>query len=193
MEKVVSDGGQSALTPAVCLHWWSPCVMQILCLHPLSQCMVQAVCLHWLSQQREPWNLPFSLCLPHFQWGLRTNSKTLSGFRGFPVAELSSTLRQGPDRQAVSPRAEVVKPKVQRSLSTLVDPVHDVSYLSTQVETVGDAASLLGTPSASFTGNILFLSFPLYTCIHAKSLQACLTLCDPKDCSPSGSSADGIF
>lgn len=78
MEKVVSDGGQSALNPAVCLHWWSPCVMQILSLHPLSQCMVQAVCLHWLSQECEPWNLPFSLCLPHFQWGLRTNSKTLA-------------------------------------------------------------------------------------------------------------------
>ena len=27
----------------------------------------------------------------------------------------------------------------------------------------------------------------------AKSLQSCLTLCDPKDCSPPGSSVHGIF
>ena len=26
------------------------------------------------------------------------------------------------------------------------------------------------------------------TCMHAKSLQSCLTLCDPMDCSPPGSS-----
>lgn len=125
MEKVVRGGGQSELNPAVCPHWWSPCVMQILCLYQLSWCMLQAVCLHWLSQGCEPWNLPFSPCLPHFQWSLCTDSKTLSGFGGFPVAELSSTqlpLRQGPDRQAVSPRAGVVKPKVQRSLSILVEP-----------------------------------------------------------------------
>ena len=28
-------------------------------------------------------------------------------------------------------------------------------------------------------------------CVRAKSLQSCLTLCDPKDCSPSGSSVHG--
>ena len=41
-----------------------------------------------------------------------------------------------------------------------LNPVHDVSHLSMQVETVGDAASLLGIPSASFTRNILFYPFP---------------------------------
>ena len=30
-------------------------------------------------------------------------------------------------------------------------------------------------------------------CVHAKSLQLCLTLCDPMDCSPSGSSIHGIL
>ena len=30
-------------------------------------------------------------------------------------------------------------------------------------------------------------------CVCAKSLQECLTLCDPMDCSPPGSSVHGIF
>ena len=29
--------------------------------------------------------------------------------------------------------------------------------------------------------------------VHAKSLQSCLTLCDPMDCSPPGSSVHGIL
>ena len=29
--------------------------------------------------------------------------------------------------------------------------------------------------------------------LHAKSLQSCLTLCDPVDCSPPGSSVHGIL
>ena len=29
-------------------------------------------------------------------------------------------------------------------------------------------------------------------CMHAKSIQLCLTLCDPMDCSPPGSSVHGI-
>ena len=29
--------------------------------------------------------------------------------------------------------------------------------------------------------------------MHAKSLQSCLILCDPIDCSPPGSSVHGIF
>ena len=33
----------------------------------------------------------------------------------------------------------------------------------------------------------------LYTCMHAKSLQSWLTLCDPMDCSPPGSSVYGIL
>ena len=31
-----------------------------------------------------------------------------------------------------------------------------------------------------------------YACMHAKSLQSCLTLCDPMDSSPPGSSIHGI-
>ena len=30
-------------------------------------------------------------------------------------------------------------------------------------------------------------------CVHAKLLQSCLTLCDPMDCSPPGSSVHGIL
>ena len=30
-------------------------------------------------------------------------------------------------------------------------------------------------------------------CVHAKLLQSCPTLCDPMDCSPSGSSVHGIL
>ena len=33
----------------------------------------------------------------------------------------------------------------------------------------------------------------LYPCLEAKSLQLCLTLCDPVDCSPSGSSVRRIL
>ena len=44
--------------------------------------------------------------------------------------------------------------------------------------------------------NIMFLRF-LYlvvrTSVHTKSLQSCLTLCDPMDCSPPGSSVNGIL
>ena len=34
---------------------------------------------------------------------------------------------------------------------------------------------------------------PLYTRMHAKSLQSCPTLCDPMDCSPPGFSIHGIL
>ena len=30
-------------------------------------------------------------------------------------------------------------------------------------------------------------------CVRAKSLQLCLTLCDPKDCSPPGSALHGLL
>ena len=33
----------------------------------------------------------------------------------------------------------------------------------------------------------------IHICMHAKSLQSCLTLCDPIDCSPPGSSVHGDF
>ena len=39
----------------------------------------------------------------------------------------------------------------------------------------------------------LFFNVFLFLSIHTKSLQLCLTLCDPKDCSPPGSSVHGIL
>ena len=34
---------------------------------------------------------------------------------------------------------------------------------------------------------------PLCACVHAKSLQSCPTLCDPRECSPPGNSVHGIL
>ena len=42
-----------------------------------------------------------------------------------------------------------------------------------------------------FLGKILSLF--LYACVRAKSIQLCLTLCDPKDCDLQGSSVHGIL
>ena len=39
----------------------------------------------------------------------------------------------------------------------------------------------------------LLLKWLMCTCMHAKSFQLCLTLCDPMDCSPPGSSVHGIL
>ena len=33
----------------------------------------------------------------------------------------------------------------------------------------------------------------MHACMHAKLLQSCLTLCNPMDCSPPGSSVHGIL
>ena len=33
----------------------------------------------------------------------------------------------------------------------------------------------------------------IHACVHAKPLQSCLTLCDPVDCNPIGSSVHGIL
>ena len=41
--------------------------------------------------------------------------------------------------------------------------------------------------------NIIFVSFPTYAAAAAKSLQLCLTLCDPMDGSPPGSPVPGIL
>ena len=40
---------------------------------------------------------------------------------------------------------------------------------------------------------LLLLSHNLNACVHAKSLQLCLSLCDPMDCSCPGSSVNGIL
>ena len=39
----------------------------------------------------------------------------------------------------------------------------------------------------------LILYVCVCVCVCTKSLQSCLTLCDPRDCSPPGSSVHGIF
>ena len=54
----------------------------------------------------------------------------------------------------------------------------------------GSLLMLAGQRSNSETlTSLRFLS----SCVHAKSLQSCLTLCNPVDCSPSGCSVHGIF
>ena len=42
-----------------------------------------------------------------------------------------------------------------------------------------------------WTQELLFLK--IHACKHVKSLQSCLTLCNPMDCSPPGSSVHGIL
>ena len=42
-------------------------------------------------------------------------------------------------------------------------------------------------------GHLKGNSFLLHVCICAESFQSCLTLCDPMDCSPPGSSAHGML
>ena len=54
----------------------------------------------------------------------------------------------------------------------------------------GSLLMLAGQRSNSET--ITSLRF-LSSCVHAKSLQSCPTLCNPVDCSPSGCSVHGIF
>ena len=41
--------------------------------------------------------------------------------------------------------------------------------------------------------HLAFLTYMQSVCVHAKSLQLCLTLCDPVDWSPSGSFCRGIL
>ena len=53
-----------------------------------------------------------------------------------------------------------------------------------------------GSPACAFQAHSLKTATreaQPYHCMHAKSLQSCLTLCDPVDCSPPGSSVNGIL
>ena len=45
-------------------------------------------------------------------------------------------------------------------------------------------------PASQFTN---YMSECIPACMHAKSLQSCLTFCDPVDCSPPSSSVHGIL
>ena len=47
-------------------------------------------------------------------------------------------------------------------------------------------------PNSSPQRNVSQIIFTTQ-CLHAKSLHSCLTLCDPLDCSPPGSSVHGIL
>ena len=81
-----------------------------------------------------------------------------------------------------------------------------LSLVSTE-QAAGDGASLLSVsfvysassaPSLGVTvlqcsGSDPLFSFSTYACTHAKSLQSCLTLCDPTDHSPPGSCVHGIL
>ena len=65
--------------------------------------------------------------------------------------------------------------------------------------------SLPGLPFANTSGHLVitlylqnFLTHSVFRnqltlCVHAKSLQLCLTFCNPMDCSPPGSSIPGIL
>ena len=46
---------------------------------------------------------------------------------------------------------------------------------------------------ADYLCSCLNEGFTMHACMHAKSFQSCLTLCDAVDCSPPGSSVHGIF
>ena len=63
-----------------------------------------------------------------------------------------------------------------------------ITVVAMPVHSLGDQVSSPG---------IRVLSVPsrpcVCVCVHAKSLQSCLTLCDPVDCGPPGSSVHGIF
>ena len=68
------------------------------------------------------------------------------------------------------------------------------SFWLTSVRTTGSMFFHI-TPNDS-TSFLLVTNIPLYICTmctHAKSLQSCLTLCDPMDCGWWGSSIHGIL
>ena len=43
-------------------------------------------------------------------------------------------------------------------------------------------------PGKPYTHTYIYMCIHIYMYVHAKLLQSCLTLCDPMDCSPPGSS-----
>ena len=56
--------------------------------------------------------------------------------------------------------------------------------------TTGKTIALTG---GTFVGKVISLLFNMLSAAAAKLLQSCLTLCDPVDCSPPGSSVHGIL
>ena len=65
--------------------------------------------------------------------------------------------------------------------------------LLSRISRVADQAPLfLGFSRQEHWSGLPFPS-PNPACMHAKSLQSCLTLCDPMDSSPPGSSVHGIL
>ena len=55
------------------------------------------------------------------------------------------------------------------------------------------ALQMLKSNSNKTSTSHFYQGYQFYTCVHAKSLQSCLTPCNPMDCSPPGSSVHGIL
>ena len=72
------------------------------------------------------------------------------------------------------------------------DMTHQVPKLNTHLS---DSGFLTLKPVLSPPGSLwtVTMSFTLKCYMRAKSLQLCLTICDPMDCSPPGSSVHGIL
>ena len=76
---------------------------------------------------------------------------------------------------------------------------HEVSKSWTQLNNFHTSCIHLGSPNVlqrfyNFFKKLWFSIFePILLCMCAKSLQSCLSPCDPMDCSPPGSSVHGIL
>ena len=85
---------------------------------------------------------------------------------------------------------------ITRRLGSLRSSVWFVeSHLCPKIEQNGVRVwGLFHKGTDSIPKNTAFVTLSLFiVCMHAKSLQLCLTLCDPMDCSPPGSSVQGIL
>ena len=82
---------------------------------------------------------------------------------------------------------------------------HEVAKSPTRLSDFHFHTCIILTPSVSSPGRIILfyallfffffltISCVIHPCVCAKSLQLCPTLCDPMDCSPTGSSVHGIL
>ena len=80
------------------------------------------------------------------------------------------------------------------TLETLYDLSRSETFSNQPSYILRISSSLLYDFSMWSFSRPLSLIYIIYDiCVHAKSLQLCLTLCDPMDCRPSGSSVCGIL
>ena len=78
------------------------------------------------------------------------------------------------------------------SPASLSNAPHSVSELLNLLLSISSMTPLIFLPSYFY----IFVKPPLpqgHACLHAKSRQSCLILCDPMDCSPPSSSVHGIL